>query len=64
VRIVTIVSRHFDTLQTQRNRCSMPFLMPVECIAHAAVPGMLAGTSYRARVIPWPMGDEHEGLRR
>ncbi len=54
LRVVTIVPGYIDTPLTRKNRYGMPFLMPVERFAEAAVRAMLGGARYR--VIPWQMG--------
>ncbi|MBC7514720.1 MAG: SDR family oxidoreductase [Herminiimonas sp.] len=54
IKVVTIVPGYIDTPMTQVNRYRMPFLMPVERFAAAAVGAIDAGRSYR--VIPWQMG--------
>lgn len=54
IKVVTIVPGYIDTPMTQVNRYQMPFLMPVERFAAAAVDAIDAGRSYR--VIPWQMG--------
>lgn len=54
IKVVTIVPGYIDTPMTRVNRYRMPFLMPVERFAAAAVGAIDAGRSYR--VIPWQMG--------
>jgi short-subunit dehydrogenase len=54
VRVVTLCPGYIDTPLTQRNRYSMPFLMPTEKFAKKAFQAIHAGCSYR--VIPWQMG--------
>ena len=54
VKVVTITPGYIDTPLTQRNRYSMPFLMPAEAFADRAWRAIEAGDSYR--VIPWQMG--------
>ncbi len=54
IKVVTIVPGYIDTPMTRVNRYRMPFLMPVERFAAAAVHAIDAGRSYR--VIPWQMG--------
>lgn len=54
VRVVTLVPGYIDTPLTRRNPYSMPFLMPADAFAAAAMRAIVAGRSYR--VIPWQMG--------
>jgi NAD(P)-dependent dehydrogenase (short-subunit alcohol dehydrogenase family) len=54
VRVVTIVPGYIDTPLTRGNPYPMPFLMPSERFAAAAMDTIVAGRSYR--VIPWQMG--------
>ncbi|MGZ5858631.1 MAG: SDR family oxidoreductase, partial [Burkholderiaceae bacterium] len=54
IKVVTITPGYIDTPMTQSNRYAMPFLMPAEKFAVAAVAAIDAGTSYK--VIPWQMG--------
>lgn len=54
IRVVTICPGYIDTPLTQKNRYSMPFLMPVDVFADKALAAIEAGVSYR--VIPWQMG--------
>ena len=54
VKVVTIAPGYIDTPMTQHNAYAMPFLMPVERFARAAVAAIARGTSYA--VIPWQMG--------
>ena len=54
IKVVTIVPGYIDTPMTRVNRYRMPFLMPVERFAAAAIRAIDAGSSYR--VIPWQMG--------
>lgn len=53
-KVVTICPGYIDTPLTQKNRYSMPFLMPAEAFADKAFKAIEAGSSYR--VIPWQMG--------
>jgi len=54
VRVVTIVPGYIDTPLTRGNPYPMPFLMPAQRFAAAAMDAIVAGRSYR--VIPWQMG--------
>lgn len=54
IKVVTILPGYIDTPMTQGNAYPMPFLMPVQKFARAAVHAIDAGTSYA--VIPWQMG--------
>ena len=54
VKVVTICPGYIDTPLTQKNRYSMPFLMPADAFADQAFAAIEAGASYR--VIPWQMG--------
>ena len=54
IAVVTICPGYIDTPMTRGNPYSMPFLMPVERFAEAAVRTIAAGSSYA--VIPWQMG--------
>jgi short-subunit dehydrogenase len=54
VRVVTLVPGYIATPLTERNRYSMPFLMPADDFAAQALRAIDAGVSYR--VIPWQMG--------
>ena len=54
VTVLTVCPGYIDTPLTQKNRYSMPFLMPVEDFANKAFDAIADGASYR--VIPWQMG--------
>ncbi|MEX8518791.1 MAG: SDR family oxidoreductase [Leptothrix sp. (in: b-proteobacteria)] len=54
VRVVTILPGFIDTPMTRGNPYPMPFLMPVDQFAAAALRAISRGV--RRRVIPWPMG--------
>jgi short-subunit dehydrogenase len=54
IKVVTIAPGYIDTPMTQGNSYAMPFLMPADQFARAAVNAINAGTSYA--VIPWQMG--------
>ena len=54
IAVVTICPGYIDTPMTRGNPYAMPFLMPVERFAEAAVRTIAAGSSYA--VIPWQMG--------
>jgi len=54
VKVVTIAPGYIDTPMTQHNAYPMPFLMPAQKFARAAVAAIARGTSYA--VIPWQMG--------
>ncbi|MBI5278963.1 MAG: SDR family oxidoreductase [Burkholderiales bacterium] len=54
VKVVTIGPGYVATPLTQKNRYSMPFLMPADKFADAAFRAIDSGVSYR--VIPWQMG--------
>jgi short-subunit dehydrogenase len=54
IRVVTIAPGFIVTPMTAENAYSMPFLMPVDRFAKAAVRSIARGDSYR--VIPWQMG--------
>lgn len=54
IKVVTIAPGYIDTPMTQKNAYPMPFLMPPERFARAAVDAIDAGVSYT--VIPWQMG--------
>jgi short-subunit dehydrogenase len=54
IRVVTIAPGFIDTPMTRQNGFAMPFLMPVDRFARAAVRAIEAGASFR--VIPWQMG--------
>ncbi|MCB2005836.1 MAG: short-chain dehydrogenase, partial [Rhodoferax sp.] len=53
-RVVTLCPGYVDTPLTQGNRYSMPFLIPADRFADAALRAIEAGVSYT--VIPWQMG--------
>lgn len=61
IRVVTIAPGYIDTAMTRQNRFTMPFLMPADRFAAAAVRAIDAGASYR--VIPWQMGVAAKLLR-
>jgi len=54
IRVVTIAPGYIATPMTRDNRFPMPFLMPAERFARAAVRAIARGDSYR--VLPWQMG--------
>jgi len=54
VRVVTIAPGYIDTPLTRGNSYSMPFLMPADKFARAALDAIAAGVGLR--VIPWQMG--------
>jgi NAD(P)-dependent dehydrogenase (short-subunit alcohol dehydrogenase family) len=54
IRVVTIAPGYIDTPMTRHNRFPMPFLMPAERFAQAAVRAIARGDGFR--VIPWQMG--------
>jgi short-subunit dehydrogenase len=53
IRVVTLAPGWIDTPMAQANRFPMPFLMPVERFARAALAAIDAGAGYR--VLPWQM---------
>lgn len=61
IRVVTITPGYIDTPMTKVNTYTMPFLMPVNKFAEAAVKAIAAGVTYR--VIPWQMGGVAKLLR-
>jgi NAD(P)-dependent dehydrogenase (short-subunit alcohol dehydrogenase family) len=61
IRVVTIAPGYIDTPMTRNNRFPMPFLMPAERFAEAAMRAIDAGRSYR--VIPWQIGVAAKLLR-
>jgi NAD(P)-dependent dehydrogenase (short-subunit alcohol dehydrogenase family) len=61
IRVVTIAPGYIDTPMTKVNTYAMPFLMPVDRFAVAAVNAIAAGVTYR--VIPWQMGGVAKLLR-
>ena len=54
IQVVTIAPGYIATPMTEKNAYPMPFLMPVERFAAAAVRAIARSDSYR--VIPWQMG--------
>jgi short-subunit dehydrogenase len=54
IHVVTIAPGFIQTPMTVNNAYSMPFLLPVEKFAAAAVKAIDSGTSFK--VIPWQMG--------
>lgn len=54
IRVVTIAPGYIDTPMTRYNPYPMPFLMPAQAFANAAIAAIDRGVSYR--VIPWQMG--------
>jgi short-subunit dehydrogenase len=61
IRVVTIVPGYIDTPMTKLNTYAMPFLMPVDKFATAAVEAIASGKSYK--VIPWQMAGVAKLLR-
>jgi short-subunit dehydrogenase len=61
IRVVTIAPGYIATPMTRNNRFPMPFLMPADRFAAAAVRAIDAGASYRT--IPWQMGVAAKVLR-
>lgn len=54
IKVVTLAPGYIDTPMTQENDYPMPFLMPVDKFAVAAITAITSGRSYV--VIPWQMG--------
>ncbi|PHV08058.1 short-chain dehydrogenase [Janthinobacterium sp. BJB412] len=54
IKVVTLCPGYIDTPMTKVNTYPMPFLMPVERFAAAALRKIAGGSSYA--VIPWQMG--------
>jgi len=61
IKVVTIAPGYIDTPMTAVNHYPMPFLLPADRFAAAAVAAIAAGSSYR--VIPWQMGIVAQLLR-
>jgi len=61
VRVLTLCPGYIDTPLTQKNRYSMPFLMPAARFAEQAFAAIQSGNSYR--VIPWQMAAVAKLLR-
>lgn len=61
IKVVTIAPGYIDTQMTQSNDYPMPFLMPAEKFAAAAVAAIDSGTSFKT--IPWQMGVVGKFLR-
>lgn len=53
VEVITLAPGYIATPLTARNRYPMPFLMPADAFAAAALASIARGDRYR--VIPWPM---------